>query len=95
MTEEMRDLDESEMMVIEKLVEDSWVDVEMETLVEGDIFRMFNPNGGSIHQDDNGETEFYVLGDPYIHPEYKVWTVDTVPRSEAESWGDEDGDEDI
>jgi len=78
-----------EFMVVEKKNEETWERIEMETLVEGDIFRMFNPNDNEIHKDETGETEFYVMGDPYIHPEFKVWTVNTVPKSEAESWGDE------
>ena len=79
----------NELMNVEKLIEGDWLEAEMETLREGDIFRMLDPEG-NIYMDDHGDHEFYVMGDPYIHPEYKVWTVNTVPRSEAESWGDEE-----
>jgi len=79
-----------ELMKLEKLVDNDWEDTEMDTLVEGDIFRMFNPNDGEIFADEYGETEFYVLGDPYMHPEHNVLTVNTVPRNEADAWGEED-----
>ncbi|GAG71160.1 unnamed protein product, partial [marine sediment metagenome] len=64
---------------IEKRVGDKWSRVNMKDLQVGDTFRMWIYHKKHmkwvLHEDDGGNTEWETVSEPYIHNEYKVWTV--------------------
>ena len=55
---------------------DKWAETKMKHLVPGDIFRMwiYKNNEWVLHEYKE-KTEFEADGNPYIHPEYNVWTI--------------------
>lgn len=66
-------------IVIEKLVDEEefeWQETKIKHLVNGDVFRMWNYDGKEwkLHE-HKGETEFKVIGNPFLHPEHGLWTV--------------------
>lgn len=66
---------EKELRKVEvKLFTGEWYDVTMSSVLEGDTFRMFEPDGSQV-KDEDGKTEWVALHDSYLSPS-DIWTVD-------------------
>lgn len=51
----------------------SWEEIEFEHLKTGDMFRMFEPDGASV-EDDEGNRIFIAVSEPFLTDE-NIWAV--------------------
>jgi hypothetical protein len=58
---------------VEKLIDNEWVKINFETLERGDAFRMFEPTGEEVI-DDEGKKSWICGSDSYINDDGQ-WTV--------------------
>lgn len=76
---------------VEVLRGDEWVVIRMHEAVNGDLIRMFEDDGEQC-VDKDGNTEFYVQGEPFVHPEYPDTTAVTcVGKNEIDSFVSDGG----
>jgi hypothetical protein len=62
-----------DLRVCEALRGNEWIDVRMSELKPGERFRMFDPDGSPVVDNDN-RCEWVVKGEPYRN-ENGIWTV--------------------
>lgn len=62
------------------LINDKWIDIEFKNIKEGDKFRLFEPDG-TIVKDNDGNTEFIATSNPYLavaDNNEEVYQIDTL-----------------
>lgn len=73
---------------LDKLVDGKWIQTHMKDLKIGDRFRMWVYPRKHMkwvsHKDQFGNTEWTASSDPYLHPEHRVWTINTAPAEQGE-----------
>jgi len=84
-------------IAIERLVDEEeyeWQSVKIKHLAHGDVFRMWNYNGKDwkLHE-HKGKTEFKAIGNPFLHPEYGVWTVNIEDEEDEDNTEGQDRSE--
>jgi hypothetical protein len=63
---------------VEILKSGEWKEVAFPDLKDGDIFRMFEPNGDPVISNVDGTIHWKVAGEPYLNEE-NIWTVQHIP----------------
>lgn len=63
----------SELRTVEVLRSGEWVQIQLKEIKDGEVFRMFNPDGSPVVWDD--EEIFVAQGEPYVTPHNNRWAI--------------------
>lgn len=69
----------TDLMIVEILKDDEWIERMFQDIIIGSKFRMRNPNTKELFVGDSGKTEFVAISKPYvknIDVDHSVLTID-------------------
>lgn len=74
-----------ETRTLEVLKDNLWEQQPWGHLKNGDIFRLYNPDGTRVSWEEAGVVdEFIALGDAVQDPVKQLWEVSAIPREESQ-----------